>query len=98
MADTIADPDLMQVDPRNHPVMPLPSITWDSTIKELVSSIFVLSKELEEAEPEFRRLFADRWIIHWQHAELESVEAANSMIEIRLTARPSWPARITIRA
>jgi hypothetical protein len=88
--------DVLFADPRD--TAPPQELTWDSTLRDLFSNSFNFSDDLIDPAnpPRFIRMYADRWQINWQLSGLED-PAAQTIVDIYLTARPVAPAEITIK-
>ena len=77
---------------------PPQELSWDSTLRDLLTNSYAFSDELVDPEkpPRFIRMYADRWQTNWQLSGLEDPQA-QSIIDIYITARPVAPATIVIK-
>ena len=76
---------------------PPQELTWDSTIKDLITRSYNLSDELDNPAnpPRFIRMYADRWQVNYQDSGIPDPQA-QSVIDIFITVRPVAPSTITI--
>lgn len=88
------DVDILQTDPRD--ALPPQTLTWDSTIKDLLAATCQLSPDLSGSAtpPRFLRLYANRWQVNWQESGLPDPQA-QSTVDIGITFRPVAPSTIT---
>lgn len=77
---------------------PPQELTWDSTIKDLLSATYDFSDDLinSAAPPRFIRMFADRWQVNWQLSGTDD-PGAQTIIDLYITCRPVAPSTITIK-
>lgn len=75
---------------------PPQELTWDSTLRDLLTNSYNFSDKLVDPEkpPRFIRMYADRWQINWQLSGLEDPQA-QTIVDIYLSARPVAPSTIT---
>src|ERR1700756_135196 len=82
------------------------TFTLDSTLREIVDYMYVLSQDLVDHPPRIILLYADRIQINWQEATNVPAEgeqpvplatgAEQSLIDVFFSVRPSRPASITL--
>jgi len=84
------------------------TFTLDSTLREIIDYMYVLSQDLVDHPPRIILLYADRVQINWQQASVTTGEppdevttalatgAEQSVIDIAFSVRPSAPATITL--
>lgn len=74
---------------------PPQEFTWDTTLKDFLQAIYVISPELVDNAPRCLRLYADRIQVNWQESGLTDGSEA-SVIELAFTCRPIPPASIVL--
>jgi hypothetical protein len=77
---------------------PPQELTWDSTLRELLDNTFTFSPELTDAAtpPRFIRMYGDHWQVNYQLSGLPDPQA-QSVVDIRVSARPVAPSTILIK-
>jgi hypothetical protein len=80
------------------PLPPPQELTWDSSIKDLLSASLDFSDELIDPSkpPRFIRMYAERWQVNYQLSGVPEPEA-QSIVDITLSARPVAPATISFK-
>ncbi|HXM29768.1 MAG TPA: hypothetical protein VN957_27335 [Chthoniobacterales bacterium] len=75
---------------------PPQELTWDSTLRDLLTNSYNFSDELIDPgkPPRFIRMYADRWQVNWQLAGIADPQA-QTIVDIYLSARPISPSTIT---
>jgi hypothetical protein len=88
--------DVLFADPRD--TNPPQELTWDSTLKDLLSASYNFSDDLIDPAnpPRFIRMFADRWQANWQLSGVDE-PIDQTVVDIFITVRPVAPATITIK-
>jgi hypothetical protein len=80
------------------PLPPPQELTWDSSIKDLLSASLNFSDELFDASkpPRFIRMYAERWQVNWQESGLPD-PSAQSIVDLTISARPVAPSTINFK-
>jgi hypothetical protein len=74
---------------------PLQEFSWDTTLKDVLLSVYVMNSELTGNEPRCLRLSADRIQVNWQQSGLVD-GSEQSVIEMAFTCRPVEPGSIVL--
>jgi hypothetical protein len=77
---------------------PPQELTWDSTLKDLLTNSYSFSEDLVDPEkpPRFIRMYGERWQVNWQLSGLGD-PGAQSIVDITISARPVAPSTILIK-